>query len=235
MVAKKEIKSVERLVPDTSVIIEGILSRKIEAKELLPQQVIIHEAVLAELEHQANQNKSIGFLGIDEIDKLKQLSGKLGFELAFGGKRPSAYEISQARLGEMDSLIRELAFESDATLLTTDKVQARIGMAKGISVILLEIDVIKKKLTLEGFFDLTTMSVHLRENVPPFAKKGVPGKWDFVKVREKPLTRDEVRGISDEIIEEAGVRKDCFIEIERPGSTIVQLENYRIVITRPPF
>jgi ATPase len=235
MTPKKDTQQIEKLVPDTSIIIEGLLSRKIDKKEIVPQQVIIHEAVLAELEHQANQNKSIGFLGIDEIDRLKQLSTKLGFDMVFSGKRPTAYEISHARLGEIDSLIRELAYENDATLLTTDKVQARIGIAKGISVILLEIDVIKKKLVLESFFDKTTMSVHLRENVSPFAKKGMPGKWDFVKVREKTLTRKEVHDISDEIIEEAGIRKDCFIEIERPGSTIVQLENYRIVITRPPF
>ncbi|MBU2561688.1 MAG: PINc/VapC family ATPase [Nanoarchaeota archaeon] len=235
MVAKRQTVNVEKIVPDTSVIIEGLLSRKIDGREILPQQVMIHEAVLAELEHQANQNKSIGFLGIDEIDRLKQLSGKLSFELVFAGKRPSAYEINQAKLGEIDSMIRELAFENDATLLTTDKVQARIGKAKGMQVMFLEVDVIKKKLALESFFDSTTMSVHLRENVTPFAKKGVPGKWDFVKVRDTPLTRDEVRSISDEIIEEAGVRKECFIEIERTGSTIVQFENYRIVITRPPF
>jgi ATPase len=235
MTPKKQTQNIEKLVPDTSVIIEGLLSKHIEKKEILPANVIIHEAVLAELEHQANQNKSIGFLGLDEIDRLKKLSQQLSFELSFGGKRPGAREIEHARLGEIDSLIRELAFENDATLMTTDNVQARIGMAKGISVILLEVGAIKKKIDLEGFFDLTTMSVHLRENVPPFAKKGMPGKWDFVKVREKKLTREEVRHISDEIIEEAGIRKDCFIEIERPGSTIVQFENYRIVITRPPF
>jgi len=238
MTAKKQTaktQQVEKLVPDTSIIIEGILSRKIESKELVPQEVIIHEAVLAELEHQANENKSIGLLGIDEIDKLNQLSKSMGFTLSFSGRRPTAKDIEFARMGEIDARIRELAFESDATLLTRDKVQARIGMAKGISVILLEIEVIKKTLTLEGFFDDTTMSVHLRESVPPFAKKGMPGKWDFVQLRKSLLTRQEVKDVSDEIIEEAGIRKDCFIEIERHGSTIVQLENYRIVITRPPF
>lgn len=235
MTADKEAQRVERIVPDTSVIIEGVLSRRIDAAEILPDDVLIHEAVLAELEHQANENRSIGFLGLDEIDKLKRLADKLGFRLSFAGKRPGAYEISQGKLGEIDSMIRELAFESDATLLTTDKVQARIGVAKGVSVMLLEIKTIKKTLKLEGFFDDNTMSVHLRESVQPFAKKGMPGKWDFVRLRQKSMTREEVRSISDEIIEEAGVRKDCFIEIERPGSTIVQLENYRIVITRPPF
>ncbi|MBI5880650.1 PIN domain-containing protein [archaeon] len=235
MSPKKEIKKIERLVPDTSVIIDGLLSKKIEKGEIAPEQVIIHEAVLAELEHQANQNKSIGYLGLDEIDRLRSISQKFGFTITFGGKRPSAYEIAQAKMGEIDTLIRELAFENDATLLTVDKVQARIGIAKGINVILLEIDIIKKHLKLESFFDETTMSVHLRENVVPYAKKGMPGKWDFVKVRDSILTREEVRDIGNEIIEESGVRKDCFIEIERAGSTIVKFENYRTVIKRNHF
>jgi len=41
--------------------------------------------------------------------------------------------------------------------------------------------------------------------------------------------------ISSEIIEAAGAVSDGFIEIERQGSTIVQLGSFRIVITRPPF
>jgi ATPase len=235
MVPKKDVLNVDKIVPDTSVMIEGILSMKIEKKELVPQEVIVHEAVLAELEHQANQNKSIGYLGLDEIDRLRDLSKKLGFSLMFAGKRPGAYEIQNAKLGDIDSLIRELAFENDATLLTTDKVQARIAKAKGMQVVLLEVERIKKRLKLEAFFDEMTMSVHLRENIPPYAKKGRPGQWDFVKIRDAPLTKDEIKSISAEVIEESGVRKDCFIEIERPGSTIVQFENYRTVITRPPF
>ena len=35
-----------------------------------------------------------------------------------------------------------------------------------------------KKLRIERFFDEITMSVHLRENTPPYAKKGAPGNWE---------------------------------------------------------
>ncbi len=73
------------------------------------------------------------------------------------------------------------------------------------------------------------------EGVKVFAKKGVPGKWKFEEVCKNEMTREEVREISKEIIEETSIRQDGFIELERRGSTIVQLGNYRIVITRPPF
>ena len=79
------------------------------------------------------------------------------------------------------------------------------------------------------------MSVHLKENVVPAAKRGMPGRWDFVKIGEEKLTKDEVKDMAKEIVEEAEMREDGFIEIQRRGSTIIQLGNYRIVIARPPF
>lgn len=226
---------IEKLVPDTSVIIEGIVSKKIEKNEIAPENVIIHEAIIAELEHQANLNKSIGTFGLDEIKKIKDLSKKFGFNVEFSGQRPRASEIRYAKLGEIDSMIREMAYENGATLITADKVQAKVAEAKGIPFILIELEIRPRKIKLEQYFDSITMSVHLRENVEPFAKKGRPGAWDFVKIFPNKLKYEEVKEIAKEIIEEANSRRDSFIEIERPGSTIVQLGLYRIVITRPPF
>jgi len=226
---------VEKIVPDTSVIIEGILSKNIEKKELEVKTIFIHEAILAELEHQANLNKSIGFIGLEEINKLKELSKKLDFEIEFVGTRPKSTEIKYAKLGEIDAMIRQLAFEVEGTLITSDKVQAKVAEAKGINFILISIEQKPRKITIEDFFDENTMSVHIRENVEPYAKKGIPGKWQFLKIADKAMSHEEVKRISNEIIEEAGIRRDGFIEIDRPGSTIVQLGNYRIVITRPPF
>ncbi len=228
-------EKVEKLVPDTSVIIEGMVSRKIQSGEIRPSAVLIHEAVLAELEHQANINKTIGFLGMDEIKRLKDLSREFDFTLEFSGVRPSAAEIRHARLGEIDSLIRQLAFETGGTLFTADKVQSEVAATRDIPVIFVEIEQMEHKIRLESYFDSATMSVHLRENVTPKAKKGMPGNWSFNEINDKPLTREEVKEMSREIIEEAGIRKDGFVEIERPGSTIVQLGLYRIVITRPPL
>src|SRR3989338_3788727 len=156
-------KQIDKLVPDSSVIIEGLVSDKIKKKEFKLKEVIIHEAVLAELEHQANLGKAIGFLGLDEIKRLRDLAKD--FELKFAGLRPKAAEIRNASLGEIDSLIRHLAYEEDATLITSDKVQSEVALARGIKVIYFKPEVAVRKLKLEKFFDETTMSVHLRENV----------------------------------------------------------------------
>ena len=132
-------------------------------------------------------------------------------------------------------MIRALAFSENATLMTADKVQALVAEAKGISTILIEFEAEEKKFVLENMFDQQTMSIHMKENTKTVAKKGMPGKWNLEVVGKKELTRDEVQDIAKEIVEEAGRRKDGFIEIERRGSTIVQIATYRIVITKPPF
>ncbi len=228
-------QEIEKLVPDTSIIIENLVSQKLEKKEFKIKELIIHEAVLAELEHQANLGKEIGRFGLDELKNLRELSKKLNFEIKYTGRRPNFSEIRGASSGEIDALIRELAYNEDAMLLTGDKVQSKVAEAKGIKVVYIEPIIKAKKLKIEKFFDEKTMSVHLRENYKPYAKRGMPGNWETVFLSDKNLEQEEIIDYSRNIIEEAKVRKEGFIEIERRGSSIVQIENFRIVITRPPF
>lgn len=224
----------EKIVPDTSIIIEGLLSKRLQ-KDLKVNTILIHEAVLSELEHQANIGKAIGTLGLDEIKLLKDLEKKLKFKIEFKGKRPTASEIKHASLGEIDALIRDLAFQENAILITGDKVQSKVAEAKGMKVQYIEPIIKTKKLKLEKYFDKITMSVHLREKQKPYAKRGSPGNWEIKTLSNKLLTDKELLALSKEIIEETKIRKDAFIELERKGSLIIQFQNYRIVITRPPF
>jgi len=229
--------SIEKIIPDTSVIIEGILSKQIEKKKLTIKNIIIHEAVIAELEAQANRGRETGHLGLEEIKKLREMSKKHKFTIFFKGVRPGEFEIKRAKSGEIDSVIRELALTEKGTLITADRVQAMVAESKGISVILHEFprEELEKELTLAQYFDKETMSVHIKAECIPKAKKGVPGLWNYVEIANKPMNAEEVKDLAKKIIEETGFRKDGFIEIERRGSTIIQLANYRIVITRPPF
>ncbi|GIU70275.1 MAG: ATPase [Candidatus Woesearchaeota archaeon] len=226
---------IERIVPDTSVLIEGLLSKQIEHEEILPKEIIIHEASLSELEAQANTGREIGFLGLEELKKLLELSKKKKFQIRFLGDKPTENDIINARKGGIDSLIRNLAYSINATLVTTDKVQALTAEAKGINVILIKVEQAVKSLTLEKYFDETTMSVHLKENCRPKAKKGVPGNWEYVELSDEILDKEKMKSIAKEIVEECSLRSDGFIEVDRKNSTIIQLGNFRIVITRPPF
>ena len=224
-------ETISKLVPDTSVIVEGIISSKL-GKELEIEEIIIHEAVLAELEHQANEGRIIGLMGLEEIEEIRKL---LPEKVRFTGSRPTIHHIKDAKLGEIDALIRQLAYDEEATLITADKVQYKVARAKGINSIFIAKSEEKTKLKLESYFDETTMSVHLKENTLPTAKKGTPGDLKFVALSKKNLSQKDIRDISRELIEATRSRRNGFIEIEREGSTIIQLGLFRIVITKPPF
>ncbi|MFW9818612.1 MAG: ATPase, T2SS/T4P/T4SS family, partial [Candidatus Thorarchaeota archaeon] len=90
-------------------------------------------------------------------------------------------------------------------------------------------------LKLLEFFDEATMSVHLKRNLPPYAKKGAPGNWHLERVSENTLSPQMIEDIALEIIENVRADQHSFIEIERDGAVVAQLREFRIVITRPPF
>jgi ATPase len=224
-------EKIEKVIPDSSIIVEAWLSKNISKLEV--KELILHEALIQKLEFLANQNNAIGALGIDEISKINEL--KSISTIKFSGIKLRLNELEKISLDEIDILVKELAYEEDATLITAKKNISKAAAAKNVKQKYIAPPAKGRKIKLEKYFDEITMSVHLRENVLAYAKKGMPGKWDFIAVSKKKLTQEDIQGISREIIEESNYRNDGFIEIERPGSTIIQLGKYRIVITKPPF
>src|SRR3989344_4069214 len=221
-------------VADTSVIIEGLVSQFIKSKKIAGK-ILIPKAVMAELENQANTGQEIGFLGLEELQTLQKLSKDGKIELSFSGERPNLYQIAHAKDGgEIDALIRDIAYNEGAILITADKVQSESARALGMEVIYHHHEALDKKLEVEKYFDVSTMSAHLKEGCTPKAKKGKPGEWKLYKVEEKELSQSDVQRIAKEIVERSRLEQDAFIEISRPGSTIVQYKDYRIVIAKPP-
>ncbi|WP_052833615.1 PINc/VapC family ATPase [Staphylothermus hellenicus] len=227
------IPSEEVYVPDTSALVEGAVSRLVREGRVRGR-IIIHRASIAELEHQANKGRATGFAGLEEIKRLRKLSSKGIIRVEISGEKPKTIDIKNLGSEAIDAMIRDYAYELGATLITGDKVQAEVAETMGMQVIFIQPS-IKTRLVLEEFFDNITMSVHLKEGVPPIAKKGRPGDWVYETIHDKPLTRRDLEEIANNIIEQAKSRPDGFIEIDRFGSTIVQLGTYRIIITRPPL
>ena len=223
------------IIPDTSAVIIGAISDIIENIDLDYPEIIVPEAVVCELEHQANANRSEGHEGLKELQNLQKLQDEGILALTFKGKRPSNYDIKYAKSGEIDGIIRDLARSEMGTLLTNDKVQAEVAKSQGIPVFYYEQKYEVKPLSIEKYFDDTTMSVHLKENVVPMAKKGTPGHVDFVILNEKRYTYRELQKIVYEILDKAKHDSKTYIESDKEGSYVVQSHEYRISIAYPPF
>ncbi|MBT6734961.1 ATPase, partial [Candidatus Woesearchaeota archaeon] len=86
-------------VPDTSVIIEKIVSNLIKEKKI-NGTIIIPNAVVAEIESQANKRRETGFLGLEELKKLQELKKQNKIDLQFIGNRPTVDQIKFAKSGE---------------------------------------------------------------------------------------------------------------------------------------
>ncbi|QSG05501.1 PINc/VapC family ATPase [Halapricum desulfuricans] len=224
------------IVPDTSVVIDGRVSEQIADGDLAGATIVVPEAVVGELESQANDSRQQGWDGLEELQKLADLHDKGDIAVEYVGRRPDAVEKREAGEGEIDALIRDLADERDATLLTSDVVQSEVARAKGLDVIYLEPhgrDV--ERLSIENFFDESTMSVHLKVGVPPKAKRGDIGDMHYQRIRDEPATESELKEYAHEIEEGARASPDGFLELDEPGMSIVQFREFRIAIARPPF
>lgn len=223
------------IIPDTSAVIIGAISEIIETEDIDYPEIIVPEAVVCELEHQANANKSEGIRGLKELQKLQQLQYEGELSISFKGRRPTNYDIKYAKSGEIDSIIRDLARSEMGTLLTNDKVQAETAKAQGIPVYFFKQQYKEKPLSIEKFFDEDTMSIHLKENIVPMAKKGTPGHVNFEVLSEKRYSYKELKKIVDEILDKAKSDPKTYLESEKEGSFVVQSREYRISIAYPPF
>lgn len=224
----------EKIIPDTSILIDHKLSELIKEGELENVEIIIPEAVVDELQAQANDGREIGFEGLEEIKKLRELSEDKNIEISHIGRRPTQEEIDLAKSGRIDSLIKDHAQEEDATLYTEDYVQAQVGEAEGLEVVYIEPEE-AEELLIEKYFDDKTMSIHLTEGCVPKAKRGDPGEFKLEEIGDRELDKDELEKYSKNIMDLVRKEDNAEVEMSKKGAEIVQFKDYRIVITKPPF
>ncbi|MGP3667132.1 MAG: PINc/VapC family ATPase [Candidatus Bathyarchaeota archaeon] len=225
---------VEKILPDTSVIINGMMFNLLESEKFEDVEILIPTIVVEELQSQASKGRESGFIGLKELKKLRELCEKKGFHIIFIGERPSLDDIRLAKSGRLDALIMDIAKKLGCTLYTSDYVQALTSEAYGVKVRYIVFEGKSRKLKFEEFFTPDTLSIHLKEDVPPLAKRGFPGNFKLVKIGSKVLTVKDVEEVISEIFE-AMRSGEGFYEISRSGAMIIQLRDYRIAISRPPF
>ncbi|MDH3617728.1 MAG: PINc/VapC family ATPase [Nitrosopumilus sp.] len=224
-----------KIVLDTSVIINGLFMEQAESGNVRNSEIIIPQAVIDELQSQASQKKDQGFSGLREIKNLKDLSKNLGLEITIQGTHPSFEEIRMAGKGKIDSIIKDIAKKNQATLYTSDNVQHLVAQTEGITSIFLHPVIKEEELEFLKYFDSETMSVHLKENLSPLAKKGKPGSFILTKISDELLVRDDLEFMAKQILETTKTLESSTLEISKTGASVIQYKDYRIAITTPPF
>jgi ATPase len=226
----------KKFVLDTSIIIDGEITKMLEAGSIEEESdIIIPLAVLDELQSQASTNKEHGFVGLEEIKKMREICTTKSISLRFVGQRPDLDDIRLAKHGRIDAIIKDVAMQESATLITADYVQALVAEAQGIKALHIRTPTKTTNLEFEEYFDDTTMSVHLKEGTFPMAKRGKPGNFQLVKISQEKTPYHQLSNIIKEVSEASRVTGMGSVEISRSGATVLQFGNFRIAITRPPF
>jgi len=224
-----------KIVVDTSILINGQLIAQLESGNIENSEIIIPQAVFDELQSQASQKREQGFVGLEEIKKIKDISSNFGITISIQGTHPNSEDIRLADRGRIDAMIKDIAKQNKATLYTSDNVQHLVAQAEGVDSVLIKPILKDEKLEFLKFFDSETMSIHLKEDMLPAAKKGKPGSFQLVKIGDKPISKDYLEFMATQILEAAKISDSSTIEISKSGASVIQHHDYRIAITRTPF
>ena len=219
---------------DTSIVIDGEISKKIDDNEINEShEIIIPIAVIDELQSQACKQKEHGTIGLLELKKIREKSIEKKIDVSYVGEKPNLSEIKLAKNGRIDAIINDIAKEENATLFTADYIQHLVADATGVLNIHKKSE-IPEKYNIENYFDEKTMSVHLIEDVEPLAKKGTPGNFLLKKISEEKLDKNKLIKITDFLFSFKNNKKISNMEISFEGCFVLMYKNLRIVITQPP-
>jgi len=225
------------VVPDTSAVVDGRVSERVEDGTYEGVTVLVPEAVVGELESQANDGHESGWDGLSELKRLADLADEGAIELEYVGERADGDARSNAHEGDVDALIRDIAGDRGATLLSSDIVQAEVARAKGIEVEYVEPVArgVVDELPIQHFFTDETMSVHLKTGTKPKAKRGALGEMRYEVIDETETSEAQMDEWATAVVDLARQSNEGFIELSDDGMDIVQFRNYRIAVARPPF
>jgi len=208
-------------VPDLSAIqlktaAHLILAGAIRGKIRIPNFII------REIERMAAEGDT---LALEGLRALAGAASRMGVEVEyFGGDRVD---------GDRLAIIQE-AKKLGAMLITCDPITAKLAESMSIELLY---ELPPPPIDIKQLFGEDVMSLHLKEGLPPRVKRGSPRRWRLEDIMEKPLSREEMELILAHLIREAYIKLglEAFLEVDKPGVKIFQLENYRVVATRPPF
>ncbi len=216
---------VNRFILTPEVIRSKLVSSLISRDEI-KGTLYLPWAVIAVLEDESEKDEILKGKILDELNKIKNYSDEKRIDLVYADKEDFNEDLYH--------LLLRISIEKNAIILTSDRDKAKLLSALGAKVRYVKFS--RKKIPkITQYFDGETMSVHLKEGVPPRAKKGRPGNWIYIDLDKKPMSREELESIIDEVIEFAKSDEESFLESKGKGVSIVQMREYRVILARPPF
>jgi len=209
-------------VVDEYILTSGSLADESALRKLRGSTIFVPEGIIKHMEIRANKGDRRALEALYQVLKLRKIAPKLKINVKIAKHTQRG---SRA--------LEEIAERHDAKILTSNSIRWLAFRAKGIPSSYMGAG--DWRPILEEFFQKDVMSVHLKEGVPPMAKRGRPGHFELVKLRDEPMKKDEMLKLAYALIESARSDPEVYIEIQRRDAYVIQLREYRILIALPPF
>src|SRR5690349_11500071 len=187
-------------------------------------EIIIPRVAIDELQSQACKHREHGFVGLEEIRRIRELSKPRNISIKIHGEMPSMEDIKLAKNGRIDAIIFDLAKKEGASLYTADYVQHLTAIASGVESIHNR-TIHSNMYSIENYFDKDSMSVHLIEGVRPLAKKGTPGNFTLIPISDKKLDKYTLNEIINFLFSAYDNQKVSNVEISFEGCYDLMYKN----------
>ncbi|MCK5040437.1 MAG: PIN domain-containing protein [Candidatus Aenigmarchaeota archaeon] len=218
---------------DTSAILSGSVETFIAENIGKMEEILVPEYVMSEMENQANSGRAIGVEGLERLKKIRKFANSKKVAVVVVGRRPTLEEIQLSKKGRIDALIKDLAKEENAILVTCDFVQYKSADALGVKC--LHLDQGKKGLFFEKYIDTGTLSVYFTEGKAPLIRRGtIKNSKIFCDSKIKP-DRAKLEEIKKEIITAVRDDENAFFLSNQNNAMVVKYKGLRISMFSRPF
>lgn len=221
-----------KVVADSGAMASGEVGRLLESGELRGSGLIVPAAVIDELHAMASAGDSRAERGLAEIAGIQRGVAEAGASIRVVGEGAPRGEGGAPDAAAVAAIVRRIALESGATLCTASRAHELAAEAAGVPVRRCRPRERGGDPPFLRYFDDTTMSVHLKEGLPPRAKRGRPGEVSLVDVADGALSREDMSRALSEV---EGIAAASGADISLPGALVVQHGSYRIAATFRPF
>lgn len=194
------------VILDTSVIINQ--DERVKNYE----KIHIIKDTIIELKNLCDLGKKEGYVGFEFLQKINPII------------------IPTENVKNVDLAIIEVAKARNLTLITADRVQHITALSMGVNSVLLTKF---QDLEFKKYFDELTTSIHIRENSYIYRKVGTPGNWKLEKL-DVYIDSNKMASLIENI-ELYRRAKGIYYDIYKPDAKVIQIDEYRVVITSSPF
>jgi|GEM_PF-6735503 len=219
--------NIDRCIVDSSAVLHGSLVRSSIPGSIT--KLLFPRALQRFLEYQTSITQSQARQIISALDRCMTDARAHGWSWEWIGESLKEHECRQMTPERMDDIVRGMAAEQGALLLTGSHASHAWCVVQGLPAMLLE--PLHTEQPIHQYLDHETMSLHLLAGERPVAKRGQPGSWRFVECSQETLSTEDLERYISSISHHPKSQR----EVAGEHTDVFVTDHLRVLVVRPPY